>query len=180
MGASSFNFENPNGGVAAPSSTSAAFSLVDALASFVVATNGDLTVGMDFCTGASGKTCTGARFYFPEAGSRTVKVCLWNTDGTLIASKSGSVSGAGAKTITFDAAQALAAGRKYRISIYETSGTKYYEVTSTENFVLYYAAISHRAYVSGTTIYGKNSFWVAGDAHPTNDSGTYPVEPVVA
>lgn len=87
-------------------------------------TTANNTTGVNFIAARSSQTCTGVRFYWPEASARTIKCALWRwNNATALASVNVTTSGsAGYFSGTFASAVTLDTDKGYQVSIYETSG----------------------------------------------------------
>lgn len=81
------------------------------------------TTGFPFRV-ASTRSILGARFFWNHATAVTVRISLWNSAGTLLATKDVAVSGIGDFTGTFTSSVSLSAGSTYWLGIWETSGAR--------------------------------------------------------
>lgn len=133
--------------------------------------------GVQFVVGSLAPlTCSGVRFY--GMAGKTYKVSLWDVaTATRLTFKTLLVATSGIATITFDAAVALTAGKRYAVSAYDTAGNQYVfsAVASADpgkNLSPYLT------YLGGSS----PSWWGAADAMPAAITTTeiYIVEPVIA
>jgi hypothetical protein len=87
-------------------------------------TAADNTTGVNFIAARTSQTCTGVRFYWPEATARTIRCKLWEwNNATALASVDVTTSGsAGYFTGTFASAVSLDTTKGYQVSVYQTGG----------------------------------------------------------
>jgi hypothetical protein len=84
--------------------------------------DGPYTLGVRFRSSVAGQV-TGVRWYNPAGGPTAVEVGLWSDTGTLLASKSGTVSSAaGWYEIAFDSPVSIAANTPYRVGRSKATG----------------------------------------------------------
>ena len=145
--------------------------------------NGDFTVGVGFVPARSGQECTGVRFLWNEASTRTIKASLFDRNGNSLKTATVTTSGtAGVFTATFSSAQALSRSMQgYVVAIYETGGTRY---QPGESPVTVYGANIHgllgNVAFRDYTVVG-NGAYASGDAFPTTQFSTsYILEPVIS
>ncbi len=166
---------------APPAAAGAAWSQVDYYGPSAVTGFYYRTTGVAFSVAVAGKTCTGVRFWKSSSGTKTYKVSLWNSAGTLLATASSSQTGAGAKTISFASSVALTLAADYRASVFETSGSEYAYVGAVVPQIMMPAAGAEFLVAAG--YYSGPSYQVGDDNFPNSPySGNerYPVEPVIA
>jgi hypothetical protein len=114
----------------------------------------------------------GLRTFWPGGhGALTYKMALWDGPGTsLITSVNVPVNAAGEYTGTFSSPQTLVAGREYRITVYETSGTRqvYFtnpNITALTNGCMSTTDLTAKIFWPG--YYRRMSVYLAGDGFPT-------------
>jgi hypothetical protein len=85
----------------------------------------DNTTGVTFIAARGSQSCTGVRFYWPEASVRTIKCSIWEWNvATALATVNVTTSGsAGYFSGTFASSQALDTSKAYQVGIYDTSGS---------------------------------------------------------
>ena len=147
---------------------------------------GSFTTGCSFVPTRS-CTVTGVRFYKAGGTSRTYRAVLWNNAGTVLQSKDVATTAAGLYTAVFDTPQVIAqeAGgtARYKVSIWETTGTVYTRIGSnTPCYMPSTSAGLPLPFLCGrsTLIVHPGAFGV-GNTNPTTEAANerYPVEPVV-
>ena len=98
----------------------------------------NFSIGVEFVVTSFNSTIIGAKFVFPENVSRTIRFRVWNDAGVaqIIGAASATYydqtfSVAGVYTVTFPVGVAVVTPPKiFRLSMWETSGTKYYEAVA--------------------------------------------------
>jgi hypothetical protein len=85
---------------------------------------GNQTMGVVFAATQASHFCTGGRFIW-MGGATSIKVSLWDSTGSRVATVTISVAAAGTYTATFASAVALTAGEAYCISFWDTSAGHY-------------------------------------------------------
>lgn len=86
-------------------------------------TSASNTTGVTFIAARGSQSCTGVRFYWPEAAARTIKCSLWEwNNATALKTVNVTTSGsAGYFSGTFASSQALDTSKAYQVSIFDTS-----------------------------------------------------------
>ena len=147
------------------------------------------TTGVNWVANRTSQTCTGVRFYWPEASVRTIKCALWETgSGTALKSVNVTTSGsAGYFTGTFASAQSLDCTKVYQVSVYETSGSVVYVgvIPPTVPGGLYVLSpITAFERMRDYTVVSGAWYGTAGDSQPVTNATIpyriYSLEPVVS
>lgn len=170
----------PAGGGGGGGSGTFAYSAIDqaVAAGSLSAGSGDLTLGCKFVF-TRAVSVTGVRFGW-DGSSTTIKVTLWDSSGTAVATKSAAVSTTGAVTISFDSPYAVTGanvGKLYYVSFYDTGAAQYTNMADPDVSPF----PSGAGLVQDGSLQVGNREYAPGDAWPTNDGGAggvYPVEPV--
>lgn len=141
--------------------------------------NGNYTMGTAFFPAKSGLSCTGLRFYWVPAASRTIRCSLYSSaGGSALASVDVVVSATGYFTATFSSPVALSLGVDYIVAIYELSGTKFLNTVSlTAN------RFPSRPTITGAIVMLPFHYLAAGAAKPTANAiatATHMIEPTIA
>lgn len=144
-------------------------------------TGGSFTVGIGFQVNAP-QVCTGVRFYWPGAPAVTIRCKLWSPAGAQLATVDVVTSGAGKYSGVFATAQSLAViaslSTRYKVSIWETTGTSYARWSGGVAPAIYPTLPNHG---SQGVFFKTFAQWAAGDAHPGGDNAGvewFPTEPI--
>lgn len=137
---------------------------------------GDISLGTDFVLTAA-STVTGVKFYWAGPAT-TVKVSLWlQGSGTRVASGTGSVTGAGLKTISFSSPYSASAYTRYVASVHDNAGLNF----TDSSFVTWLPAAD--PFINGPHFVQINrSEYHAGDLMPDTAAGlsiVYPITPIL-
>lgn len=124
-----------------------------------------------------GCTSTGARAYHVASGTETLLFKLYDANaGTLLASKTASVSATGVVTVTWTTPQTLTAGKFYRVAVFNQTNAVHISTSMPAGYPSITNAIPINAFLVHI-----NCVSSAGDVNPTNTpGGTYPVDLDVA
>lgn len=146
-------------------------------------TAGNFTVGSGFQVNTT-QVCTGVRFYWPGAPAVTIRCKLWSPAGAQLATVDVATSGAGKYSGVFATAQSLAViaslSTRYKVSIWETTGTSYARWSGGVAPAIYPTLPNHG---SQGMFWKTFAQWAAGDAHPGGDNAGvewFPAEPIFA
>lgn len=143
------------------------------------------TVGTVFLPIRKSMSCTGMRFYWDGAASKTIKCSLWDTAGTRLQTVNVAATTAGIYTATWSAAETLTAFTNYRVSTWVNDGSKYLYITaaniSAETATLMLIGDMNTKII-GHGLYRYTGCYAAGDAHPSTNDATsvFMTEPTFA
>lgn len=144
------------------------------------------TNALQFVPTQAGVVCSGVRFYWIVATSKTVKCSLWNSSNTRLANVTVTVASTGTYIGTFSTPQTLTAGSVYRVSVWQDDGTKTTIATLSNStagqFIPELANSSPRPLYAGRgVLYTSAILSGVGDVQPsaTVASEIYVLEPVI-
>lgn len=140
-----------------------------------LALSGSFSVGVKFSPrGAC--VCSGVRFYWVVASSKTVKVTLWTDGGSSLATATQTVASTGLFEKLFTTPVSLTAGALYRVGAWQDDGANYTKANGPSLTFPTFPFFTGDMY----TLHNHN-FFVAGDAMPTTAavSEVYGVDPIL-